>query len=419
MMYFIKRYTDDSTRVLMKDVAEINEHINRYDYIDTLGFVKEGQISSRFIRQSLFDAQFTAYGFIDPDNDSIQGLIVTLSSSVSAISSAGLAFLIKQKESCDSDIFHLDDENKIDILAICDEAKAEEYGRFGFINEMSISTSSGKPICYERLISIRYPFSALKEIAPCLENAVRIRKAQEGYILSSGDLYVTLNDDSRAIVELMDGKKTLEDVAIEIMADKGLDKESLFRVEARVFDTVALLWSYGIFLDGSINQRMSSALYREAQLAYEPSFMQHAKLETRYITPVLHKTGISNVDDLLMILGNQGLCISLLNDDGSTKSQVVFLRTTEIRSLFFYGCFGAFPSQEEWMHILAYLETHRIDMFPIAVKRCNRRTIRLYLYSVVGDSSWQQLGLQTGFVGNVENEMNGLGLCIRNVMLPA
>lgn len=58
-------------------------------------------------------------------------------------------------------------------------------------------------------------------------------------------------------------------------------------------------------------------------------------------------------------------------------------------------------------------------MFPIAVKRCNRRTIRLYLYSVAGDSSWQQLGLQTGFVGNIENEMNGLGLCIRNIMLPA
>ena len=380
MICIIKHRQGSDTKAVMANLSTINDRIKDFEYLDFFGFIKNDRISIRVLRQALFDAKFNVYEFFDPFDFSPRGIIVTISSDASKMTSTLLAFMIKERDGGDLSLLTIDTEQMIDIMMICKKSVSNDYHVFGFFEALAVDTPSGDSISYQRLISIPFSTKVLDSITPRLRTAVRIRNVDGVNSLVAGDLYVTLNEDSQLILELADGSKSISDIASEIIRLKEIDQKRLISVKLKVFHVIQCLWSYATFIDSSIDQIMAQILFVHGSVAYEPPFIQHIQLDPIYLSPTISSEGIFSSNDLITILGTQSICLSIFGEDDDLVSQVILLRSPETQTFFVFGCFGRALSTVDWIHVYDYLETHEITLTSVFVKLCDRRRINLLVY---------------------------------------
>lgn len=196
---------------------------------------------------------------------------------------------------------------------------------------------------------------------PSMRYAVRVRHTQAGSVLTANSYYIRLNEDALAIVNLIDGKRCIKDIANDICTNKKLSSGDRSIVTDRVLNSILEIWKTGLFLEGDLDNLAPRFLYQRNNIAYIPYYAKAASLRCSYLTPIVDGSIVQTVNDISDNFGSSSVVLELRDNQQECMAQIAFIRTVVEGAYYLYSIFGAIPNLQQWHGIRDYMAVFQLD----------------------------------------------------------
>lgn len=190
---------------------------------------------------------------------------------------------------------------------------------------------------------------------PSMRYAVRVRHAQTGSALTANSYYASLNEDALAIVNLIDGSRSIKDIANEICTNKKLSSGDRPIVADKVLHSILEMWKTGLFLEGDLDSLAPRFLYQRNNITYIPYYAKAAPLRCSYLSPIVDGAVVQTVNDISDNFGSSSVVLELCDGQQECITQVAFVRTVVEGAYFLYSIFGTVPNLQQWLRIRDYM----------------------------------------------------------------
>lgn len=167
--------------------------------------------------------------------------------------------------------------------------------------------------------------------APSLLDVVRVEKIDDGIRIVCGERHSDINQAGAEIVELMDGARSLDEIARNISQ---AHKSSQYKeVQQKVQRFLHDLWKQGIYLKHDIDIPLIYDYCRIGDYAVVPSHCEIEELPICYLSPCYNVEAMRTIDEAFKHLA--GACIRIVHFDINARiDQCILLLKTKCRYTF-------------------------------------------------------------------------------------
>lgn len=162
-------------------------------------------------------------------------------------------------------------------------------------------------------------------VKPSLLDIVRVEKIDSGLRLVCGERYSDINQAGAEIIELMDGAKSLDDIARSITeAHKSSEYTEVYKkVELFIHE----LWKRGIYLNHDIDTSLIYKHCRIGDYAVAPSYCMINDLPMCYLSPCYNEGVIKTVKNIFKHSTGSYIRVVHFNSNADVDQCVLLLGT--------------------------------------------------------------------------------------------
>lgn len=180
-------------------------------------------------------------------------------------------------------------------------------------------------------------------IIPKLLDVVRIERVEKGLRLVYGEKHSDINQAGAEIIELMNGKRTIDEIATVISQNH--ESSQWQNVKQKVQRFVYDLWRQGLYMEHNNDVYLVYDYCRMGDFAVVPPYCEIDELQICYLSPCYSIDAIRTIKDALRHLG--GACLRIVHFDlnGDIDQCVILLKTSCKYTFALHSIYGTLDSQ--------------------------------------------------------------------------
>lgn len=166
----------------------------------------------------------------------------------------------------------------------------------------------------------------LDNVAPSLLEIVRVEKTENGLRLIYGDRHSDINQAGAEIIELLDGSKTVNQLAEIISANH--DAARYKEVRKKVERFLLNLWSQGLYLNHKDDLSFIYDYCRNGEYAVVPFHCEIAELPIAYLSPCYKSDAMRTIENSFKHLSSACLRVVRFTPLGELIQCIILLKTS-------------------------------------------------------------------------------------------